>query len=177
VEEFERHAGLEARPKPPGPGAGAGRAHAAVRDRQDWRGEKLEAALRPRRAAVPLRIRRAGEHTRAVRHGWVATPAPCAMAPCRAPPGSGGWGRRCRVAPRRGTRARAGAARRGRRLEIEGGRGGGAAGWMEVEEGWEEGDRPREGRLGLPGAAMGGGGWVVESRRRLRWEERKETLI
>jgi hypothetical protein len=69
------------------------------------------------------------------------------------------------VAPRRGTRARAGAARRGRptqgnvrprrgrspwppragerapcirrRLEIEGGRGGSAAGWMEVEEGWE----------------------------------------
>jgi hypothetical protein len=26
--------------------------------------------------------------------------------------------------------------------------------------GWEEGGRPREGRLGLPGAAMAGGGWV-----------------
>jgi hypothetical protein len=48
---------------------------------------------------------------------------------------------------------------------------------MEVEEGWEEGGRPREGRLGLPGAAMGGGGWVVESRRRLQWKENLNLIL
>eukprot|EP00267_Zea_mays_P041852 XP_020393783.1 uncharacterized protein LOC109939835 [Zea mays] len=42
--------------------------------------------------------------------------------------------------------------------------------------GWEEGGRPQEGRMGLPGAAMGGGGWVVESRRRLQWERGGKTL-
>jgi hypothetical protein len=44
-------------------------------------------------------------------------------------------------------------------------------GWMEV------GGRPREGRQGLPGAAMAGGGCGVGgSRRRLQWEVGEKTL-
>jgi hypothetical protein len=35
--------------------------------------------------------------------------------------------------------------------------------------------RPREGRLGLRGAAMAGSGWVEGSRRRLQWEERRKN--
>jgi hypothetical protein len=66
----------------------------------------------------------------------------------------------------------------------------GARGWQPAGEGvgvrlpaqgdngggWEEGGHPREGRFGLPGAAMAGGGWVGGSRRRLRWEREEETL-